>query len=686
MPEGPGEAAPKPRGGILRELGSLSVSTYRVSQSTVPLLRLLGSGGDVTREDLSQAFDTLFDALYKHPLLRSTERVTAYLRARGLIPNEQSTEELIRFVVEQAVARSPVDVPDALIQEFWGFFDELFASPELKGLGELSLDMVRLVLRAYEPMLVEIINLLKAQRRFNEWQLRELTRRAATIRSDVAIVRRQIRALRYIKPFFQADPQDFKAQAQIIARMVREFGPFFVKMAQAAAANADFLPEEIAKELAVFHEDVPPMTEAEVEAAFMECYGRSPHQLYMDFDAGRPVRSGSIGSVYTAKKPFIEDGLEVLRPVIVKVGRHNLDREFAIGKLVLGLAIMSSQYWAPHSKLTPFLRAMQEQVDEFVAGFVAELDFDREAANHLRFHERSLRSGMWRVPALYGHTHRIIEMEYLADATSLTRALQRMNRRERRRLQRAVAERLLYAMLYHGLIYGEIHGDLHPGNVMVGGDGALYLIDWGNVVSLDGKWRAAWDYLVGAMLADTQLLTDTLIEMSTQPVENRRRRREIKAALDETLARKNVTPLTRRNFVAELRRGGLEGLHRRGQTVLHLVANTQQLGLVLHSDYLHLSRALFAAAGSFGSLYEDESKRLLLRDLTWSAVRLPLRVTQDWLRYETRGWRGAVTRWVPMPAALRRILAPPPPAAAIPKPLPPRTAPAVNPALAGRKN
>jgi ubiquinone biosynthesis protein len=657
-PQAPGdEAPPAPRSGLLRDLGALTVSTYRVTQGFKPLFKQLASESDITREELSSSIDIVFESLYRHPLLRSSERVTAYLRARRLIPNEQSTEDLIRFVVEQAVARSPVQVPDALVQEFWRFFDELFASPELKGLGELSLDMVRLVLRTYEPLLVETINVLKAGRRFNEWQLREVMLRAATVRGDVAIMRRQIRALRHIKPFFQADPKDFKAQAQIIANMVREFGPFFVKMAQVAAANADFLPEEIARELAVFHEDVPPMTAAEVEAAFLECYGRAPHELYMDFDTARPVRSGSIGSVYVAKKPFLENGLEVLRPVVVKIGRQNLDREFAIGKLVLGLAIMSSQYWAPHSKLAPFLRAMQEQVDEFVAGFMMELDFDQEARNHERFYDRSLRSALWRVPALYSHTHRIIEMEYLSDATSLTRAMRRLSRRDRRRFQARIAERLLYSVLHHGFVYGEIHGDLHPGNVMVGSDGALHLIDWGNVVSLDGKWRAVWDYLAAAVLADTELLTDTLIEMSTHPRENAARRDEIRASLDETLQRKGVTPLNRQNFISQLQRGGLKGLYLRGQTVIHLMSNTQQAGLVLRRDYLHLSRALFAAAGSFSTLYENESKSLLLRDLGISFTRLPLLATSEWLREETLGLRQSLARR--LPKALGSLLAPP---------------------------
>ncbi|TXH03564.1 MAG: AarF/ABC1/UbiB kinase family protein [Nevskiaceae bacterium] len=662
--DSPRRPAPTPPRGILREIGSLTVSTVQVSRGFVPLLRMLANEADTTREELSAVIDQAYAALYKHPLMHQTERVTAYLRRRRLIPNEQSTEDLIRFVVEQVVARSPMPVPDALVQEFWQFFNELFASPELKGLGELTLDMSRLVLKTYEPLLVEIVNILKAGRRFNQWQLNELLRRAALVRQDAAIVKRQIKAIRYIKPFFQADPKDFKAQAQIVAQMVREFGPFFIKMAQVAAANADFLPEEIARELAVFHEDVPPMTEAEVNAAFVECYGKLPHKLYLDFDAARPVKSGSIGSVYFAKKPFHEDGREVLRPVVIKVGRQNIDREFAIGKLVLGLAIMSSQYWAPHSKLAPFLRAMQEQVDEFVAGFMEELDFEQEARNHLRFYQRSLKSQLYRVPALYASSRRILEMEYLSDAESLTRTLRKMPRSQRRQFQFQVADRLLYTVLYHILVHREMHGDLHPGNVMIGSDGALHLIDWGNVVSLDGKWSAVWDYLAGAVLADTELLADALIRVSTSPESNAERRAEIKAALDETLAKKNVRPLTRRNFIRELHNGGMDGLHRRGQTVLHLMSNTQQVGLVLRRDYLHLSRALFAAAGSFGSLYEETPKKYLARDIALSLVRMPVTATQEKLQRELGSWRARLARFLPLPRAMRQRLA-------LPKPLVP---------------
>jgi ubiquinone biosynthesis protein len=666
-----GSPALRRKGGVFHEISRFSVSTYKLTRGFGSLVKLITAENDVTREELAVAIDRAVEGFYRHPLMKGTGRLTSYLRGRGLIPNEESTEELIRYIVDQVLSRSPVPIPEALVNEFWDFFDELFASPELKGLGELTVDMVRLVLRTYEPLLVEVVNVLKAGRRFNEWQVREVMRRAGVVRQDLAIMRRQIKALRYIRPFFQTDPRDFSAQAKIVAQMVGEFGPFFVKMAQIAAANAEFLPDEIARELAVFHEDVPAMGEDEVLAAFMECYGKPPHQLFLDFDPSKPVKSGSIGSVYFAKKPFMEDGREVLKPVVIKVGRHNIDREFAIGKMVLGLAIMSSQYWAPHSKLTPFLRAMQEQVDEFVAGFVEELDFEAEAQNHLRFYERSLGTRQWKVPELYGHSHRILEMEYLSDAASLTRALGRMSKRDRRRFQSQVSERLLYAVLQHVFVYNEIHGDLHPGNVMVGSDGGLHLIDWGNVVQLEGKVGPVWNYLVAAILADTSMIADSLVAMSTQPEENAKRWEQIKATLDETLMKKGVTPLTAMNFLVELRRGGIEGLHRRGQTVLHLMSNTQQIGVVLKRDYLHLSRALFAAAGSLGSLYEDTSKRLMLRDVVRSFLRLPINVTQDVLHHEVSSWRSRLARVLPLPGFVKKRLTPPPRAQARPIGKPP---------------
>jgi predicted unusual protein kinase regulating ubiquinone biosynthesis (AarF/ABC1/UbiB family) len=273
--------------------------------------------------------------------------------------------------------------------------------------------------------------------------------------------------------------------------------------------------------------------------------------------------------------------------------------------------------------------AMQQQVDEFVKGFLEELDFEAEAENHERFYRRSLFSRAFKVPILYGSAHRILEMEYLADAKGLSSAMARVSPSQRRRFQAKVFERLLYTILSHLLLYGEVHGDLHPGNIMVDADGELHLIDWGNVVQVRGKWDLVGEYLAGAALADPRRLADAPVRMSVQPTETEKRRASIEASLEALLRKRGVHKLTRRNAFSELRHGRLQGLAQRARTVLHVMSNTQQLGVVLHKDYLHLSRSLLAAAGSFGTLYENTPKTAIVRDALRFITKLPIRATRD---------------------------------------------------------
>ena len=601
---------------LARQAAGLPESTARVITAFGPLISKFGGEAHIGEAEFSRDVDRIFEALYAHPLTEKTRTVTAYLRSRNFLPNEGSTESLIHYVVRESVARSPIPVPQAIVDEFWTFFHELMSDPELRGLADLGLDITRLILKTYEPLLVEVINELKDIYYSNQNRMDALLRRVQVVRGDLKIIRRQIKALRYIKPFFQADPKDYRAQAQIVAKMVREFGPFFIKMAQVAAATANFLPEEIAREL-------PPMSAQEARAALIESFGRPPEDIYFGFDAERPIKSGSIGSVYLAKKPFTVNGVEHLVPVIIKIGRHNLDREFLMGKTSIGLMLVSSQYWAPHGKLTPFLKAMTEQIDGFVEGFRGELQFEREAEVQAAFSRRARSSTVWRVPEVYRATPRVIEMEYVEGAVNISRAVQHFRPADPLAYRRELARKFLFTILSQLFVYQELHGDLHPGNVMVDRAGRLHLIDWGNTVQLAGKVMPALDYLKGALVADVDLLTDALIAISTEPEAAQARRGEIREALARTLQKKQIRPLSY-TFAWTLYREGPEGWLKRANTLLQLASNTQQLGLVLRGEYLHLSRSLTAMIATLGGLYEGVP---LTERGSWYAGVLPDRIT-----------------------------------------------------------
>ncbi|MEM1152671.1 MAG: AarF/UbiB family protein [Pseudomonadota bacterium] len=603
---------------LMRSTGEFTVGMTRIYRSMLPLIELINRRRDVTEEELHVALDELFLALQEHPLNHQLRSLTTRMRSENLLPNEKSTENLIRFLVDQVTARSVVPIPPQLTDEFWKFFNELMSEPELRGLGEISLDVLRIFLTAYESLITQVINQMKDLRRVNDKRMREILGNTRVIRDDLVIFRRQIGALRYVRQFFSTDADDFQAQAEVVAQMVREFGPFFIKMAQVAAASTDFLPEEIADALAVFQEGVEPMTAKEVEAAFLECYGELPNQRYYGFDAAQPIKSGSIASVYLAQKPAVDSrGNSVLTPVVVKVGRHNLEREFLIGKTVIKIAILSSQYWAPHSKLSPFLSSWLEQVDVFVEGFREELDFEAEALNQERFALRADNTQQWHVPEVYHGTRRIIEMEFVDQAASLTSAFRSENKRRKRReikAQRKVGRAFLHTVISHLFVYQEFHGDLHPGNILVANTDQLYLIDWGNTVDISTVWRPALKYMQAVLSGNPEAVVDAIIELGTDREKMLKSRKALTKSVKKILKESKLQPLGI-DFGITLYKEGQEGLINRLELCINLATALSRQGIVLRSDYMHLTRSLTAMVGSYLSIYQGISRVYLIQDI-----------------------------------------------------------------------
>jgi hypothetical protein len=90
------------------------------------------------------------------------------------------------------------------------------------------------------------------------------------------------------------------------------------------------------------------------------------------------------------------------------------------------------------------------------------------------------------------------------------------------------------------------------------------------------------------------------------------------------------------------------------QTALHLLTNTQQLGVVPRGEYMHLLRSALAAAGSFGTLYEDTRGRTMALDMLAFTARLPLRAVQDMAQSKIRGTRERAWQALPLPDYMRQ--------------------------------
>jgi len=289
---------------------------------------------------------------------------------------------------------------------------------------------------------------------------------------------------------------------------------------------------------------------------------------------------------------------------------------------VIKLAILSSQYWAPHSKVSPFFSSWLDQVDVFVEGFREELDFEAEAENQARFAQRASFSDGWYVPRVYQRTRRIIEMEFVDSASSLNTAFPYPGGRKDKRSRRKVGRMFLHTVISHLFVYREFHGDLHPGNVLVDAQERLHFIDWGNTVDISQIWKPALKYLQAVLAADAQAIADAMIQLGTDTKKMSASRNELTRLVEQALADADIKPLGY-DFLLTLYKEGQEGLIKRAELAINLATAISRQGIVIRSDYMHLTRSLTAMIGSYLGIYRGLPRMALVQDITQVLVQFP---------------------------------------------------------------
>ncbi|MEG6861619.1 AarF/UbiB family protein, partial [Pseudomonas aeruginosa] len=78
---------------------------------------------------------------------------------------------------------------------------------------------------------------------------------------------------------------------------LEQLGPIFVKFGQVLSTRRDLLPEDVALELALLQDRVPPFPALQSREMIERAFGRPLEQLFASFDA-EPVASASIAQVH----------------------------------------------------------------------------------------------------------------------------------------------------------------------------------------------------------------------------------------------------------------------------------------------------------------------------------------------------------------------------------------------------
>ncbi len=288
-----------------------------------------------------------------------------------------------------------------------------------------------------------------------------------------------------IKPKFSKSELKRRRAVRLREALV-ELGPTFVKLGQFLSVRRDCLPIEIADELAMLQDKVPPFPIELVRSTIESDLGASPEQVFVSFDP-QPIASASIGQVHRAT---LKDG----HSVVVKVQRPDLSQLFYkdLGYMrrlaKWGLLIRPQGQWDSWLALS----------DEFGRTLFQEINYIQEGRNAdrirhvLRNHESMI------VPRVFWKFtgRRVLTLEYLP-GTKIDKVVEL----EQKGLNLAkIGNELVNSYLEQVLMHGFFHADPHAGNLSVNDEGKVIIYDFGMMGEISEAQREAITGCIAAVI------------------------------------------------------------------------------------------------------------------------------------------------------------------------------------------
>lgn len=282
--------------------------------------------------------------------------------------------------------------------------------------------------------------------------------------------------------------------------ILEELGATFIKLGQILSTRADLLPPDYLAELSKLQDSAPVVTFEAIREAIFKELGQPIEQVFLEFDPA-PLAAASIGQAHAAT---LKDGTEVVvkirRPGVVEQVDEDLKILKELADAVSGRLELAGRYDIPGI------------VEEFSETLRAELDYMREGHNAERFAENFADERGLRIPRVFWETttSRVLTLERIRGTKINDVASLDKQGIDRPALARFAADVILRMVCEHGFF----HADPHPGNFFIESDGAIGLIDFGMVGTLDEHTQ---DHLADLLIyinhQDTDRLVDVLLDL-----------------------------------------------------------------------------------------------------------------------------------------------------------------------------
>ena len=289
-------------------------------------------------------------------------------------------------------------------------------------------------------------------------------------------------------------------------RALTALGPAYIKFGQILSTRPDLVGEELATQLRVLQDKLPPFPTNLAKESVASELGRSVEDLFDQFS--EPVAAASIAQVHRARlrDSGHEVAVKVLRPGIEKAFRKDIDAFYFAARMV--------------ELLSPSSRRLRptDVIAHFEGVVMGELDLRLESSSASEFAANTGDDEGFELPHVQWHLsgRRVMTMDW-ADGVPLgdNAALDAVGHN---RVQ--LGERVLQLFLSHALRDGFFHADMHQGNLKVAANGNIVAYDFGIMGHIDEYTRRVYaEILYGFIKRDYRRVAEVHFEAGYVPAD-----------------------------------------------------------------------------------------------------------------------------------------------------------------------
>ena len=287
-------------------------------------------------------------------------------------------------------------------------------------------------------------------------------------------------------------------------RALTATGPAYIKFGQILSTRPDVVGPELAEQLRVLQDRLPPFSTDVAKQSFKSEIGLDADDVFSDFS--EPVAAASIAQVHRGelKDTGQSVAIKVLRPEIERAFQKDLDTFYFAARLV--------EFVSPKSRR---LKPM-DVIAHFDGVVRGELDLRLESASASEFLANIKEDKGFSVPSVNWSlsSRRVMTLDWadgvpMGDVDALAAAGHNLSE---------LGDRVLHMFLNHALRDGFFHADMHQGNLKVSSSGDIVAFDFGIMGHIDEYTRRVYaEILFGFIKRDYKRVAQVHFEAGYVP-------------------------------------------------------------------------------------------------------------------------------------------------------------------------